>query len=63
MQASLVARLPLVGRSHWRPTHGNQPILLKKGTLGSGPNTHIMSVGLDPEFILELLGLHHFKKV
>jgi hypothetical protein len=42
MQASLVARLPLVSRSHWQPTHGKQPILLKKGTLGSGPSTHIM---------------------
>ena len=46
MQASLVARLPLVSRSHWQPTHGKQPILLKKGTLGSGPSTHIMPVGM-----------------
>ena len=43
---------------------GNQspPILLKKGTLGSGPSTHIMPVGLDSECILELLGLDHFRK-
>ena len=44
MQASLVARLPLVSRSHWQPTHGKQPILLKKGTLGRGPRTHSMPV-------------------
>ena len=42
MQASLVARLPLVSRSHRQPTHGKQPFLLKKGTLGSGPSTHSM---------------------
>ena len=33
MQVSLVARPPLVSRSHWQPAHGKQPILLKKGAL------------------------------
>ena len=58
-------------RHHWlRGSHlsttviGNQspPILLKKGTLGSGPHTHTMPVGLDSECILELLGLDYFNK-
>ena len=43
---------------------GNQspPILLKTGTLGSGPNAHTMPVGLDSECMIELLGLAHFNK-